>query len=55
MLRALLMATTVVGVSLPHLIAGELAGSLPSLIVGIAVGLASSDLASSLARPAAGR
>ena len=39
MLRALLIATTVVGVSLPHLIAGEVAGSLPGLIVGIGVGL----------------
>src|SRR5438046_1770791 len=38
-LRALLIATTFVGVGLPHLIAGEVAGSLPGLIVGIAVGL----------------
>ena len=38
-LRALLIATTVAGVSLPHVIAGELAGSLPSLVVGILVGL----------------
>lgn len=39
MLRGLLIATTVAGVSLPHLIAGEVAGSLPGLLVGIAVGL----------------
>ena len=38
-LRALLIATTIAGVSLPHWIAGEVAGSLPSLVVGILVGL----------------
>jgi hypothetical protein len=38
-LRALLVATTVAGVSLPHLIAGEVAGSLPALFVGVIVGL----------------
>ena len=38
-LRALLIAITVAGVSLPHLIAGEVAGSLPSLVIGILVGL----------------
>ena len=38
-LRALLIATTVAGVSLPHLVVGEAAGSVPGLIVGIVVGL----------------
>jgi hypothetical protein len=38
-LRALLIATTVAGVSLPHLVVGEASGSLSGLIVGIAVGL----------------
>jgi len=38
-LRLLLIATTVAGVSLPHLLVGELAGSLPSMVIGIAVGL----------------
>ena len=38
-LRALLIATAVAGVSLAHLVVGEAAGSLPGLIVGIAVGL----------------
>jgi hypothetical protein len=38
-LRALLIAITVARVSLPHLIAGEVAGSLPSLVIGILVGL----------------
>jgi hypothetical protein len=38
-LRALLIALTVAGVSVPHLVAGEIAGSLPALIVGILVGL----------------
>jgi hypothetical protein len=38
-LRALLIAITVAGVGLPHLVAGETAGSLPSLLVGVVVGL----------------
>jgi hypothetical protein len=39
-LRTLLIAITIAGVSLPHLIVGEVAGSLPSLVIGIVVGLA---------------
>src|SRR5258708_600605 len=39
LLGALMVATTVAGVSLPHVVAGEVAGSLPSLVVGILVGL----------------
>ena len=35
----MLIATTVAGVGLPHLIAGEVAGSLPALMLGLAVGL----------------
>ena len=38
-LRAALIAITLAGVSLPHLIVGEVAGSVPSLVVGILVGL----------------
>ena len=38
-LRVLLIATTVAGVSLPHLIAGEVAGSLPTLVLGLVLGL----------------
>jgi hypothetical protein len=38
-LRALLIATTIAGVSLPHLLVGEVAGSGPSLLVGVVVGL----------------
>ena len=38
-LRALLVATTVAGVSLPHLMAGEVAGSWPTLMIGVLVGV----------------
>ena len=52
MLRTLLIAITVAGVSLPHVIAGELAGSLPSLAIGVFVGLGCLRLA--LAAPSTG-
>jgi hypothetical protein len=44
-LRSVLIATTIAGVSLPHLVAGEVAGSLPSLLIGLLVGLGSLRLA----------
>ena len=53
-LRRLLIAITLAGVSLPHVIAGEVAGSLPSLAVGILVGLGCLRL-SLAARSAGGR
>ena len=39
MLRALLIAITVAGVSVPHALAGEITGSVPTLVVGTLVGL----------------
>ncbi|MDL2335012.1 MAG: hypothetical protein QFC55_03140 [Chloroflexota bacterium] len=45
LLSALLIATTITGVSLPYMIAGEVAGSWPTLVVGVLVGLACLRLA----------
>ncbi len=48
------MATVVAGVSMPHLVAGEMAGSWPALVIGVLVGLACLRLALA-ARSRAGR
>lgn len=53
-LTATLVAITVVGVTLPHLLMGEVAGSLPGLLIGIAVGIGCLRLAL-VARSRAGR